>query len=430
MKLKGLHLESYRGFADLSLNLDGCSALIIGKNGAGKSTILDAIATALFPLYKVLMQDKTQTRALDELDVRYGQIKAKIMLDIEHAGTIYNWGTLRDLNKRKSNTENRTNIDRLANQLREAIVQNQLAEENDQPPQDCVPIVAYYAANRAVKEVSFLRFSVSSSSRFQSFSAWEEALSIGLDFESFFKWFRNQEDIENEKRRYHHPEYVDPKLQAVRTAIECFLPNFRNLRYTRVIVERMLVDKDGMTLAVNQLSSGEKMLLALVGDLARRLAIANPSLENTLEGEGVVMIDEVEAHLHPGWQRMIINSFRRTFPNVQFLFSTHSPQVISEVRDMKMYLLNSVNGENKATLRKPVFGQDVNYVLEMLMDTDFRNEDVKNRLYYIFRLLERSELDLAQQELQALENLLEGLDKPADMLKAEATLIRKRTIGR
>jgi predicted ATP-binding protein involved in virulence len=430
MKLKSLELENYRGFTNVDLRLDGKSALIIGKNGAGKSTILDAIATALAPLYKEFMQERVSPHTLHELDVRLGASTAQIMVNLEHDTNSFEWQIVRDLEKSKQNIKKSTNIGTLANQFREAIVQNQLAEEKDAIPERSIPILAYYPASRAVMEVSVSRQSTYRPSRFQNATSWEEALAVGVDFQSFFYWFRNQEDIENEKRRYQNSEYVDAKLQAVRDAIGTFIPRFTNLRYTRVTVERMLVDKDGVTFAVNQLSSGEKMMLALIGDLARRLAVANPSLENPLTGEGLILIDEVEAHLHPGWQRMIINGFRRTFPNVQFLFTTHSPQVISEVRDLNMYVLDTVEGENRVSVRKPVFGQDVNYVLEVLMDTKSRNVDVQNRLYSIFQLLALNELDEAEHELQELESVLKGLDKPADMIKAENTLLRKRTIGR
>lgn len=118
--------------------------------------------------------------------------------------------------------------------------------------------------------------------------------------------------------------FPDPHLEAVREALRQFLPEFDNLTVRRNPL-RMEVEKNGERLTVNQLSDGEKCLIALIGDLARRLAIANPVLRNPLDGEGVVLIDEIDLHLHPKWQRLVVPKLRTVFPNCQFVISTHSP---------------------------------------------------------------------------------------------------------
>ncbi|WP_309143275.1 AAA family ATPase [Nostoc sp. CHAB 5836] len=120
------------------------------------------------------------------------------------------------------------------------------------------------------------------------------------------------------------------------------IPSFSKLRVRRSPL-RMTVIKQGEELIVNQLSDGEKCLLAMVGDLARRLAIANPSLPDPLQGSGVVLIDEIELHLHPKWQREIIPALTRTFPNCQFIVTTHSPQVISQVKPEGIYILEKTD---------------------------------------------------------------------------------------
>ena len=99
-------------------------------------------------------------------------------------------------------------------------------------------------------------------------------------------------------------------------------------------------------LDVLQLSDGEKCTLALFGDIARRLAIANPSLDDPLQGDGVVLIDELELHMHTSWQRKVISMLKKTFPNIQFIITTHSPQILGEVdHDFNVYAL-SRNGSD------------------------------------------------------------------------------------
>lgn len=131
---------------------------------------------------------------------------------------------------------------------------------------------------------------------------------------------------------------------------------------------------------VNQLSDGEKCLLAMVGDLARRLAIANPGLSDQLQGKGVVLIDEIELHLHPKWQREIIPALTRTFPNCQFIVTTHSPQVVSHVKPQRIYILEKIDNGIVAKRPSSSFGRDSNSILEDLMDVPERPQHIKDRL--------------------------------------------------
>ena len=111
----------------------------------------------------------------------------------------------------------------------------------------------------------------------------------------------------------------------------------------------------------------------MVGDIARRLAILNPKLENPLQGNGIVIIDEAELHLHPQWQRSLIARLNDTFPNCQFIYTTHSPLLISDFKDVLCYSLS--NGELE--LLTPLYGLDVNQVLLDAMNTDVRNNEVQ-----------------------------------------------------
>src|SRR5262249_41436262 len=155
--------------------------------------------------------------------------------------------------------------------------------------------------------------------------AYEGALAQGRsDFPLFFEWFRAREDLENETR-IHDSEYRDHQLEAVRRAVHALVPELDNLRVQRSSM-RMLVDKGAQTFFVDQLPDGERCLLAMVGDLARRLAMANPYADDPLRGGGVALIDEIELHLYPGWQRRVIPALEQTFPNCQFILTTHSPQ--------------------------------------------------------------------------------------------------------
>ena len=199
----------------------------------------------------------------------------------------------------------------------------------------------------------------------------------------------------------------DKQLNAVRTAIQTFMPDFDNLHVERKPRLRMVVNKNGQKLDVAQLSQGEKSLMSLVGDIARRLAMMNPALENPLEGEGIVLIDEIDMHLHPTWQRSVIGNLNKTFPNCQFILTTHSPIVISETPNLLVYALD----DGEVTKLSSLYGMDVNHVLLRDMKAQIRNVEIQNAFDDLLDTIQEGNLDVAKSyctELQkkvAVDNL-------------------------
>jgi predicted ATP-binding protein involved in virulence len=228
--------------------------------------------------------------------------------------------------------------------------------------------------------------------------AYADALDHGgADFKRFFIWFRNREDYENERRR-DRSEFRDRALQAVRAAIESFT-GFSELRIRRTPL-RMTVIKHSLELSVAQLSDGERNMLALVGDLARRLSILNPSLGNPNEGVGVVLIDEIDLHLHPKWQRTVVGALERTFPNCQFVITTHSPQVVGELAAESVMLLRDgvLLGHAERAL-----GLSSGEVLEEIMEETARNVDVDTALSQLRKRIDNDEIVEAQADLDELK---------------------------
>lgn len=213
-------------------------------------------------------------------------------------------------------------------------------------------------------------------------------------------------------------EYSDIQLKAVKKAIK-FFTDFEDIRVQRKPRLRMVVKKDNLKFEVSQLSQGEKSLMALIGDIARRLAMLNPSLQNPLEGRGIVIIDEVDLHLHPQWQRQLIARLTKTFPNCQFILSTHSPLVISDSKDIVVYSL-----ENGKMLKVPSqYGQDANTVLLNSMETAYRNEHITQEINMLLNLIQDNQLDDAREKLAQLReelpnNILE-LSKAQVLIKKQ-----------
>ena len=212
-----------------------------------------------------------------------------------------------------------------------------------------------------------------------------------MDFGDFFKWFyakENEELREQKKRRDFRYRIKD--LKAVRRAIETMIPGASNprveLRPLRFAVSIERGDGKSEDLSIDQLSGGYRIMLALAADLARRMAQGNPHLEDPLLSEAIVLIDEVELHLHPSWLQRILADLARTFPNTQFIVSTHSPQVLTTVKPERIVKLWRERGSIFAgQASAPTYGAEAGDVLASVMGVKERpdsNEFVRKLACY------------------------------------------------
>ena len=177
---------------------------------------------------------------------------------------------------------------------------------------------------------------------------------------------------------------------------------------------------------VNQLSDGEKCTLAMVGDLARRMAIANPRADDPLEGEAVVLIDEIDLHLHPGWQRHIAAKLQDTFRNSQFLLSTHSPQILSHLDRRCIWILER-NGSNVSAKRpQDAYGQTASRILEDIMEVPARPQEVKERMTDLFLAIEQGNMTSAKHLLSSMR---QTIGRDPDLVKADVLIRRKEVLG-
>ncbi|HYO56276.1 AAA family ATPase [Archangium sp.] len=406
MKVRRLEMTSFRGFRELTLEFTGPMTVLVGINGAGKTSILDCLAVLLSLVSSKLLSPK-HGRRFYESDVQNGAPHTLNTVEVEFDETPIRWSLAlvrKGFPRQVSN--NITELTEIIETVEAGLVRGR----------NRLPLAIYYPINRAPAAVSHSRSKPGHRFyEFEPFDAFVEALEEGgRDFRIFFEWFRQREDLENEQRLQINSEYRDFQLQAVRTAIARFVPGFSNLRVQRAPL-RMIVQKGDNTLEVDQLSDGEKGLLAMAGDIGRRLAIANPSIQDPLSGEAVVMIDEVELHLHPGWQRMVVERLQQTFPNCQFILTTHSPQVLSQVPAKSVILLDHFQ---RAALPAGTQGRDSNSILAEVMGVPERPQETAERIHEIARMIDREELPRARQALDELARQLGEHDSEVVRLRS------------
>ncbi|MCB4744317.1 MAG: AAA family ATPase [Sulfurovum sp.] len=217
-------------------------------------------------------------------------------------------------------------------------------------------------------------------------------------------------------------------LKIVTKTIEKFIPEYSNLRVTRIPTPHMLVEKNGETVRLDQLSDGEKNMIAMIGDIARRLSMANPRMENPLEGDGIVLIDEIDLHLHPLWQRVIVSRLTEVFPNCQFIVSTHSPQVLSHVKAEHIFILQPINDDVDISKPTESYGKSTDRQLEDILGVEARPLKIKEKLHELFVLIQEQKLDDAKAIMKELEEEIEG--REPELVKASVLIKRKEILGK
>ncbi|MGT2456529.1 AAA family ATPase [Cupriavidus basilensis] len=337
MKVKRLSLLNFRGIERLSVDFTQRTTAFVGVNGVGKSTVLDALAIALSQLTWRINGHPQKARPIALDDIRHGADFARIEMTVELRGLPMTWSIVTN-RKKSAHTDplRKSDLDSLNAAVKALNAEWERVESERQDSYD-LPLAVYYDVNRAVLDVPMR---VREKLLHNPHEVYQDALDHGgADFKRFFIWFRNHEDAENESRT-DNPSFRDRGLEAARAAISRFT-GFDGVRVRRKPKMRMTVSKGGDEFNVLQLSDGERNMLALVGDLARRLSVLNPGLSNPNEGRGVVLIDEIDLHLHPRWQREVVAKLEATFLNCQFVITTHSPQVLGELNPESVMLLRA-----------------------------------------------------------------------------------------
>ena len=363
MKLASVEIENFRAIEKLTLELDPRLTVLHGPNAYGKTSVLGAIAAGLGAIPDLL--SGVFERGFLDTDLRVGALDSSVVLNtvdgISWSGTVTRGQPARGYT-------------------------SALKDKADEIFSDCaegrtveLPIVAFYDTERVIFDRTE-RWS-DFKKEFTRYSAFEGALSSHTNFQGLFEWFyfKENEELREQKARRDFG-YRLRDLSNVRHAISSMLDDVSD-PYMEMDPPRFMVSvgtgRNSEKLALDQLSGGYRAVLALAADLAWRMAQGNPHLDNPLESEAIVLIDEVDLHLHPKWQQRILNDLSRTFPNAQFVVSTHSPQVLTTVRPEHIVeLYREEDGRVVAgSPASATYGAEAGNVLSSVMGTNQRPSD-------------------------------------------------------
>lgn len=391
MKIKKIEIHDFRSLSNVVIdNLDPHLNLLMGVNGAGKSSVLDAIVYLLSSFTARLTTSGSKGSALKETDVKIGSKKGcniSIMVDDkgckaddnDGAENIVSWSKYKDLKLDKKDESDYAQLNILTKDYRTRLDEEEVFD---------IPVIVHYGVRRSVTNIPERLAKNSKSSPTTCYVDWQNS---DASFRSFFEWFRKEQNYENSLRVEDSTARVRG-LVAIRQAMRLIFPEYTGLKvkhHPQVIV----LKKNELELPLDSLSDGEKCYLSLVCDIVRRLAIANP-IGEILKGEGIVLIDEVDLHLHPSWEATVMPKLHEVFPNIQFIVTAHSPLVASHF-DGQVYGVR--NGEVTALPR--LFGLDYSTILQDWMGTRPENREV-NSLIELYRAYTKHNMIEQAQEVK------------------------------
>lgn len=439
MKLKTLTLENFRGFKRFECDFQPGINVLVGLNGYGKTSLLDAISVAYGQFLSGF--GASTDRAIRDNDIHLGKIGSQdqgftmeYQFPVQVSAQAYNdyvddfpseWS--RSRNTLKSTGTKVSELINVAKRLQKIV------QDGAHPT---LPVIAVYGTERLWNQ-SFDPSSespkLSKTSRLEGYRDWDKPAS---SYRTFASWL-HQETMASFERGMQQQEqrmsgnlvkgniHAD-RLTSLQKALNIILEpsGWSNVHYSATAKQVVATHKEQGNVPISLLSDGVRNMIGMIADIARRAIQLNPhmGIHAVQDSHGIVLIDEVDMHLHPQWQRTILESLKRAFPKIQFIVTTHSPLVISDSKGIHVSLLDN---PEKATPVPDLYGQDANSVLLDIMDTDVRNAEVNAQIGDLLDAIHESNIETAKQLLADLQ-----ADLPAGNLELSKAklLLRKKEL--
>lgn len=410
MRIDNISLKNFRNFESFSASFHKNMTVVVGDNGAGKSSLLDALSIAIGSFF--IGFDSVPAPRISKDDATIKCYDMGSVVDLQHqfpvsiqaVGEIndrtISW--LRELNSAEGNT---TMIGAKAI----AAISMDYKEKIRQGDKDTVlPFISYYGAGRLWAKKR-KKTATSTLSKFSRQSGYIDCIAAESNEKMMLKWFEKMTIQEAQNKT------VSLEFSAVKKAIStCFdgITGYKNTEAEFNLdthsIDILFMDETGARkrFSLRDLSDGYRSALSMIGDIAYRMAVLNPQLlGSVLEmTPGIVLIDEIDLHLHPKWQQRILGDLRTIFPKIQFIVSTHAPSVISSVKRENLLILS---GDNQAALPvTEVYGSDANSILSSVMGASERPEEIKKMFEALHKALDDDQIEEAKKQLKKIVDLI------------------------
>ncbi|CAG1021754.1 hypothetical protein DOJK_01220 [Patescibacteria group bacterium] len=327
MKIEKIEIQNFRCFENNIFSFNPNMTVLIGDNGSGKTAILDALSLVLSEFIKGFSDiDKSKLPILSKQDKRY------VLLEM---GQTRIKQSPFDILLIEANITINDNIEICTISDSPMIFDNpHLAlnyAKNIMEQDAFLPFIGYYPTDRLCKKKKKNNNEIETLPPSSRLFGYKNCLQTSIELEQIFSWFKTQELIALEEKQEIHI------LEAVRNAIINMIPEAKNVYWSTKeggLIVKVQIQGKIQSLPFHLLSDGYRIMIAMVADIAYRMATLNPQLEKNVikETEGIVLIDEIDLHLHPKWQKIVVERLSNTFPKVQFIATTHSPFIVQSLK--------------------------------------------------------------------------------------------------
>ncbi|MES3710276.1 AAA family ATPase [Pseudomonas putida] len=423
MRLDSLKIKNFRCYESAEFKFNPNFNLLIGVNGSGKTSLLQAVASSFVEFSEAIghpycPNNEEVVRVVVQNVEKKVRFEECYPLQLDAEGELL--GRTRWHVKKIKSTEPVTVGYVVASHLADSFLQV------PHDPNAVLPILAFYRANRrwVTTDVEITSAMTERPSRLDAYHQWQDA---AVDIEDLQRWVisKTLENLQHFAETGSQQDAPNDELSIVNTTISKALPGAKGIRYDITLRSLMVDIGSSAPIAFNNLSDGQRSMIALLADIARRMCLLNPHLSTNVlvETAGIIVIDELDIHLHPAWQRMIVQTLKAAFPKVQFIAASHSPQIIGTLKAEEVIILE--HGE--ASHPRVTYGLDSSSILSEVMDVEKRDPDVQALLTALFTSIESNELNTAKAKLIELKEKAPDLPEFAG---AEALIRRKEILGK
>lgn len=421
--LNCIKLLNFRKYEKIEVQLNKRLNVLVGNNGSGKSSILDAISIAISTYFSKI--DNVSSSSISKDDVR---LQVKELTDVRNdvhpqypavlLACANIWGENIEWERGLYGPKSKTTIKDAKSLIDFGLnVRNRVSHGDNKV---VLPLVAYYGTARLHNKKSEWNKNLE---KYPSrFDGYIDALVPSANEKRMFQWFYEMKILEV-TRGLDIPEFGAVK-RAMENCLQNGLEEASDVKVDFSIINREIEISyrdsayNQIILPMHMLSDGIRITMGMVADIAQRMSRLNPQLRDyVLDTPGIVLIDEIDMHLHPSWQKNILKSLIETFTNIQFIVTTHSPIVISNTPSNSLIILE----EGRAFTAEHSYGKSVKGILSEIMDVeDYRPQIIVEQINAIYDLIDDKKLDEARVKLDFIKKHLGSEDN--EVIEAETAI--------
>lgn len=415
MRIDKIEIENFKLFDKVEFRFNKHFNLIVGINGSGKSSLLRALAVALGGWANAYIKDDRNLRPIEKNEIR--EIQREGRFDPTKLTLIKTSGIAQIIDKNSNTKPVSVKWTRSRQEGSETTFTSCSVLFGSYPKwynfnsfsslgSDTLkyiergntfnlPLIAVYECDRLWLAKNQLNIEASAKAQYSRFDPYVDCFHTGANHEAIGEWLLKHELASLQLKE------ETPVLLSIKNAVRNALENCTDISFD-FGEGRVIVDFEDKSIPFEHLSDGQRTILGLFCDIARRAAILNPHFggEASERTSGVVLIDELDLHLHPKWQMKIIGDLQKVFPNIQFICTTHSPILLRSIEKEKIIVLEDGKQSQSEIFSK---GRDINSILYDFMGVSRRTQEYEDKVDNLFGFLDDENIERAEELLVELK---------------------------